>query len=596
MEKLRTLKRSDDLGSTYFECSLLKMRYLRVLDLQDNGLWKLPSKIDKLLHLRYLDLSGNNFLIVLPKSITQLHNLQTLKLSSCSSLIELPRNLSKLVNLRHLDINGCDGLSDMPPGMSSMTNLHKLTMFVVTGANVGGLEELKSLNHLKGFLKIRMKTGWTQVRGGRYLINKPHLSDVRICWSDDISEMGSNAEALLQGLQPHYKVRRLLVECYPGVSFPSWGDSSMNLKICLPNLVQIEVYECPWLEQLPLFSQLRKLKVLKFKRLGKLEYVESRSNINQEEKMRGGGSQHPIQIQREIGDVDHINNQPEFPHLLDLELRCRKVKSFPLCPKLETLQLTPLNRAIVSNIRVERVRAEGKDVESTSSTSTSINNTKQQPQGLRDVYTDDLSFLNCHLMKAFQHHSVLTIENDNQTERLTARKVFQSGHLSSLGTLKFHRCQKLKSLSGQGVWEQFTALENLQLIALPELEVEEDINLRCLAHTLRKLDFYDLPKMKKLPKGMQHLTALQSLRIECCENLEKIPAWISCLSSLQSLEIRGCKKLKSFPKEMRHLKCLTHLKLWGCSTKLIERCQEQTGADWHKIQHIPLISVKCRVI
>ncbi|KAL2895688.1 putative disease resistance protein RGA4, partial [Bienertia sinuspersici] len=410
----RNLKLSRDM------CHLaVDMRYLRILDLHGDRLEKLPSKIGELLHLRYLELSENK-LDILPNSIIQLYNLQTLKLRGCMNLEQLPRNLSKLVNLRHLDISGCDKLRHMPPRMDSMTTLHKLPLFVVGKGNVGGLDELENLNHLRGFMEIKMKRGWTY-------------------------DAAEQCRSLAARLQPHYNIRRLRLEHYPGVSFPSWGDSSANLKTCLPNLVQIEV--------------------LKIKKLGTLEYVESRSNsdkaLSLSEELKGWwkpASHSDSRLgsnedEREIGDVDHANNhskqQQEFPALLTLEIaRCHELKSFPLCPKVETL-------------------ADGKDGDTIASTSTSNN---IPPQGLRTGY--------------------------NKTERLTTKEVFQSGCLPSLGELQISMCIKLKSVSRRGVWEQFTALETLKLQLLSELEVkdeEEEVNMsgngtdvpwRCLALTL----------------------------------------------------------------------------------------------------------------
>ncbi|KAL2924095.1 putative disease resistance protein RGA4, partial [Bienertia sinuspersici] len=136
-----------------------KIRYLRISDLHGNKLENLPCKIGELLHLRYLELSEKNLDILL-NSITQLYTLQT-----------------------HSDISACDKLKSMPRRVNSMTTLNKLPL---------------------GFMEIRMKRGWmydvVEVKEGGYLINKPHLSGVSIHWSDDISEVDRNAEALLHGL------------------------------------------------------------------------------------------------------------------------------------------------------------------------------------------------------------------------------------------------------------------------------------------------------------------------------------------------------------------------------------------------------------
>ncbi|XP_021717138.1 putative disease resistance protein RGA3 [Chenopodium quinoa] len=108
-----------------------KEKYLRVLRLCHKSIRTLPSTIDKLIHLRYLDLSYSYELQFLPETVCELINMQTLKLKKCWSLKELPKNLRKLVNLRHLDLNDCFNLSHMPPGMSNLICLQSLSRFVV---------------------------------------------------------------------------------------------------------------------------------------------------------------------------------------------------------------------------------------------------------------------------------------------------------------------------------------------------------------------------------------------------------------------------------------------------------------------------------
>ena len=82
-------------------------KFLRMLDLNGTDASSVPHSIGKLKLLKYLDLSGKNYIKMLPNSITRLQNLETLNLSCCRGLIELPRNFTKLVDLRHLNIDGC---------------------------------------------------------------------------------------------------------------------------------------------------------------------------------------------------------------------------------------------------------------------------------------------------------------------------------------------------------------------------------------------------------------------------------------------------------------------------------------------------------
>ena len=56
---------------------LANWKILRALDLSNSSIKRLPGSIGKLLHLRYLDLSKNNFEALL-RAITNLYNLQTL--------------------------------------------------------------------------------------------------------------------------------------------------------------------------------------------------------------------------------------------------------------------------------------------------------------------------------------------------------------------------------------------------------------------------------------------------------------------------------------------------------------------------------------
>ncbi|CAJ2655702.1 unnamed protein product [Trifolium pratense] len=59
---------------------------------------------------------------------------------------------------------------------------------------------------------------------------------------------------------------------------------------------------------------------------------------------------------------------------------------------------------------------------------------------------------------------------------------------------------------------------------------------------LRVLTFKEIPKMKYLPEGLQHITSLHTLRIRECVNLTSIPEWAK---SLQVLDIKDCPKVTS---------------------------------------------------
>ena len=75
-------------------------KMLRVLNLEDAPIDKLPDELFKLFNLRYLNLRGT-LLKKLPNSIGRLLNLQTLDIGG-TQIESLPHGIGKLQNLRHL--------------------------------------------------------------------------------------------------------------------------------------------------------------------------------------------------------------------------------------------------------------------------------------------------------------------------------------------------------------------------------------------------------------------------------------------------------------------------------------------------------------
>ena len=134
---------------------------LRALELKMLEVKMVPVCLGQLHHLRYLDLSYNDFM-VLPKAIRSLTNLQTLRLVHCRNLKEFPKNTQELINLRHLENDGCINLTSMPFGIGDLTLLQSLSIFVVGNGRghsrdnkIGSLIELKRLNNLRGELYIK---------------------------------------------------------------------------------------------------------------------------------------------------------------------------------------------------------------------------------------------------------------------------------------------------------------------------------------------------------------------------------------------------------------------------------------------------------
>ncbi|XP_057990349.1 putative disease resistance protein RGA3 [Hevea brasiliensis] len=233
-----------------------------------------PNSIARLKYLRYLDISRCK-METLPKSINNLQNLQTLILSYCRRLRELPRDIEKLISLRCLMINGCESLRCMPIGLGKLTCLRQLSDFVVAwdeGSKGAMLNELNSLNQLKGRIVLHDLINVENVEIESNQVNlreKKHLQCLVLRWNYSFLYEETRVEKnelFLEKLEPHPNLQSLVVESFMGVRFSSWLSS-------ITNLVEIKLFHCRKLKQLPPLHQLPSLKTLCLEELVSLEYV-----------------------------------------------------------------------------------------------------------------------------------------------------------------------------------------------------------------------------------------------------------------------------------------------------------------------------------
>ncbi|XP_004289882.1 PREDICTED: disease resistance protein RPM1-like [Fragaria vesca subsp. vesca] len=111
-----------------------ELQLLRVLDLENAPIVKLPDELMYLFNLKYLNLRGT-LVKELPEAIRKLRNLQTLDFRYTNVEV-LPRGISKLINLRHL--LGYRSLSD--------SMLFKRRIGVKAPSNISTLKKLQNLS------------------------------------------------------------------------------------------------------------------------------------------------------------------------------------------------------------------------------------------------------------------------------------------------------------------------------------------------------------------------------------------------------------------------------------------------------------------
>ncbi|XP_068337979.1 putative disease resistance RPP13-like protein 1 [Pyrus communis] len=145
---------------------------------------------------------------------------------------------------------------------------------------------------------------------------------------------------------------------------------------------------------------------------------------------------------------------------------------------------------------------------------------------------------------------------------LTWLSIYKVKSCKSLWELELglHRLTSLRNLSISG--------EDPDTVSFPpDMVLMETLFPKSLTHLY--IEFF--PNLKKLSsKGFQFLTSLQSLWLFNCPKLASIPKE-GLPPSLEKLDIIGCPVLK-------------------------ERCQPGKGRYWHKISHIPCITIDWKLI
>ncbi|KAK6151378.1 hypothetical protein DH2020_014013 [Rehmannia glutinosa] len=236
----------------------LEIKALKILNLSRTNILELPSSVEYLGELRYLDMSETP-IRWLPESIWCFSNLQTLKLDGCLSLVGLPRCTSKLINLRHLVLDVVRQLQSMPTGIGKLSNLQTLGAFLVGEDEGSRIGELKNMNKLKGSLRIlNLENVMTREEAAEAgLCNKRDLKTIELQWSDLQDEKNPDEEEILESLQPPFGIQELKILFYSGGVLPSWISNPS-----FGELVSITLYRCRYFDILPCLGELPSLKLL----------------------------------------------------------------------------------------------------------------------------------------------------------------------------------------------------------------------------------------------------------------------------------------------------------------------------------------------
>ncbi|KAL7122811.1 hypothetical protein ACP275_01G067200 [Erythranthe tilingii] len=521
---------------------------LRVLDASKTRINEPLSAVGNLKHLRHLNLSGTE-ICSLPESLCSLWNLHVLNLDGCKNLEALPKKTRYLVNLRHLFLEDCDSLREMPSKIRELTNLVTLSQFVVGGGGRSDeLEELQCSN-LGGKLKLshleRVKNPMDAKKAN--LAEKTNLRHLKLHWLwESMEEDIAIDEKVLEALEPHPNLETLDIKGFRGRCFPVWMSSST-----LNKLVGIEITFCHKCLRLPQLGELPHLKTLTLYNMARLEYV-----IEEEEVVQSGSARRFASL-----ETLYLRFLPEIKGFVKEQAATRSTEAFPNLEYLyvegcSSLTLPPLS-----------------------------------------TFFKKLKILNCGILLAaslskadlrnLTNLSVDFEENSVETCTITVEALQSLTNLKLLGICRAYA--NGLSLPEQGL-QHLTALEELHIFKCRELEELPPEGFKHLG-CLRKVYLRYLPKMVRVPKALRHLSSsLEYLSLTGLPQLSSLPDWLGDLTSLLTLGVYKCLNVASVPASIRGMPNLRCLTVRECP-ELERRCERETGADWHKISHIPHLQI-----
>ncbi|KAL6314314.1 hypothetical protein AAG906_019012 [Vitis piasezkii] len=530
---------------------------LRVLSLDDMDIEKVAECLGKLSHLRYLDLSFNDFK-VLPNAITKLKNLQTLKLEGCSNLKRFPKNLGELINLKHLENDVCIALTHMPRGIEKLTLLQSLPLFVV-GNETGWLRNHKigSLSELKGL---------NQLRGGLCISNLQNVRDVelslRLIWKQSGQDGGDEGDkSVMEGLQPHQHLKDIFIEGYGGTEFPTWMMND-GLGSLFPYLIEIEISGCSRCKILPPFSQLPSLKYLNLDDMKEVVELKEGSLTTPLFPSLEWLELSDMPKLKELWRMDLLAEEgPSFSHLSKLKIRyCNNLASLELHSSPSLSQLEINDCASLTSLKLH------------------------SSHSLSELY-----IRNCHNLASLELHSSPYIRN---CHNLASLELHSSPCLSQLRIFDCPSFLSLELHSSRSLSELYIInchnLASLELHSSPSLSrltIDDCPNLTsmelpsslCLSQlyirkcpNLASFKVAPLPSLETLSlftvrygviwQIMSVSASLKSLYIESIDDMISLPKEL--LQHVSKLKIRECRNLQSLELPSSH--CLSKLKIINC--------------------------------
>ncbi|KAL3750475.1 hypothetical protein ACJRO7_011474 [Eucalyptus globulus] len=585
-------------------CDLLsKLKYLRVLSLSHYFIRDIPDCIGKLRHLRHLNLSYTD-IETLPKSIVTLYNLEALMLRACKYLIELPQGMEKLINLRFLDISDTSKLKAMPLNIGSLVGLEMLPKFIVGMGNGSRLKELKNLKNLEGKLFIsNLHKVQEAVDATDANLCMKGICSLTMQWCKDFGNFrNEELEAkVLDFLCPHTKLENLTISYYGGLEFSSWLGSPSYDK-----MVHLHLHRCCRAKALASLGQLSSLKKLYIKGLNAIRTIGS--------EFYGTKSPFPSLMTLDFTDMpswgewSHRFGNEEvgvlFPCLKHLVIRdCPMlIGRFP--SQLSSLKKLEINSCPCMDVSSSIISLPSLNELNFSGCNEGVLKSLVNLTSLTTLVMQDVLELTC-LNYGFTS-SLVKLEKLEMKSCKNLMYLWQERdvikNLVCLKSLVVKSCPELISFSvEEGDIELSSKLETVDYCINLEKHPSEIYTLS----SLQDLTVEECPKLMSFPKtGI--LASVISLNIKSCKMLSSLPEGLivhmdepssstnnhsDMTSCLQELKISECDSLpaSSFSKSRYLSTTLKTLEIWGSMG--VESLAE---IPVDRLQSLQVISISCK--
>lgn len=353
---------------------------------------------------------------------------------------------------------------------------------------------------------------------------KEHLRALHLIWDEDREDTTHDThdqQGVLEGLQPHFDLKELMIKGFPGVRFPSWLASSF-----LPNLQTAHICNCrstvlPPLGQLPFLKNLNIAGAtevtqigLEFTGLGQIKCFPALEELVLEDMPK---------LNEWIFDVaDQL-----FPQLTELGLIN--------CPKLKKLPPVP---STLATLRIDESGLESlPDIQNGAC-----------PSSLTSLYINGCPNLTSLRVGLLAHNPTalksLTVARCDELVSLPEECFCP---LKSLQILHIYECPCLVPWTALERGLLPTSVEEIRLISCSLLAPVLLNGLRYLPR-LKHFQIADYPDTSNFPPECLPQT-LQFLDISWCDDLQFLPPSLYEVSSLETLHISNCREIEGLPEE-----------------------------------------------